>query len=54
MDTPIAESNLAHIGSDDDKAAREAAAKCEANWEGAGEKVGIQVSGRPETAQRRF
>ena len=58
MDTPIEESNLAHIGSDEDKAAREAAAKCEVNWEGAGEKVGIQVwrveNSRDENGNPRF
>lgn len=43
MDTPLEESNLAFIGSDEDKAAREAAAKCEVNWEGAGQKEGIQI-----------
>jgi len=43
MDTPIDESNLAHIGSDEDKAARESAAKLEMKWDGAGEKEGTQV-----------
>eukprot|EP00978_Attheya_sp_CCMP212_P013092 scaffold32746_cov37-Attheya_sp.AAC.1 len=43
MDTPLEESNLAHIGSDADKAAREAAAQFEVNWEGAGAEVGIQI-----------
>ena len=43
MDTPLEESNLAHIGSDEDKAAREAAAKLEVNWEGAGAKEGIEI-----------
>lgn len=41
--TPIEDSNLAHIGSDEDKAAREAAAALEMNWEGAGEKPGLQI-----------
>ena len=43
MDTPLEESNLAHIGSDEDKAARERAAKLEVNWEGCGEKPGIEI-----------
>mmetsp|Transcript_12260 Transcript_12260/g.27036 ORF Transcript_12260/g.27036 Transcript_12260/m.27036 type:complete len:379 (+) Transcript_12260:224-1360(+) len=43
MDTKIEDSNLAHIGSAEDKAAREKAAKLEVNWVGAGEKVGIQI-----------
>ena len=43
MDTPIEESNLAHIGSDEDKAAREAAARCEVNWEGVGSEVGLEI-----------
>lgn len=43
MDTPLDESNLAHIGSDEDKAAREAAASFEVNWEGAGENPGVQI-----------
>jgi hypothetical protein len=43
MDTPLEESNLAFIGSDEDKAAREAAAKLEVNWEGAGAEPGIQI-----------
>lgn len=43
MDTPLEESNLAHIGSDEDKAAREAAAKLELNWEGCGKDVGIEI-----------
>jgi len=43
MDTPLEESNLAGIGSDEDKKLREAAAKLELNWEGAGAEVGIQV-----------
>lgn len=43
MDTPLEESNLAYIGSDEDTAAREAAARCEVDWEGAGTDVGVQV-----------
>lgn len=43
MDTPIEESNLAHIGSDEDKAAKKAAASIEMHWEGAGESPGIQI-----------
>lgn len=43
MDTPFEESNLAGIGSDEDKACREAAAKIEMHWEGAGESEGIQI-----------
>lgn len=43
MDTPFEESNLAHIGSDEDKAAREAAAKLEMNWEGCGQAEGIEI-----------
>lgn len=43
MDTKIEDSNLAFIGSDDDKAAREAAANLEMNWEGCGQEEGIDV-----------
>jgi len=43
MDTPLEESNLAFIGSDEDKAAREAAASLEIKWEGAGDSPGIQI-----------
>eukprot|EP00522_Entomoneis_paludosa_P008919 CAMPEP_0172452728 /NCGR_PEP_ID=MMETSP1065-20121228/10302_1 /TAXON_ID=265537 /ORGANISM="Amphiprora paludosa, Strain CCMP125" /LENGTH=377 /DNA_ID=CAMNT_0013204833 /DNA_START=717 /DNA_END=1850 /DNA_ORIENTATION=+ len=43
MDTPLEESNLAHIGSDEDKAAREKAAGLEVNWTGAGTEVGLQI-----------
>lgn len=43
LSRPFEESNLAGIGSDEDKACREAAAKIEMHWEGAGESVGIQV-----------
>mmetsp|Transcript_47010 Transcript_47010/g.142354 ORF Transcript_47010/g.142354 Transcript_47010/m.142354 type:complete len:374 (-) Transcript_47010:170-1291(-) len=43
MDTPLEDSNLAGIGSDEDKALREKAASLELSWEGAGEKVGIQI-----------
>lgn len=43
MDTPLEESNLAGVGSDEDKACREAAAKIEMKWEGAGVSEGIQV-----------
>jgi len=43
MDTPLEESNLDGVGSDEDKACREAAAKIEMKWEGAGESEGIQV-----------
>lgn len=43
MDTKIEDSNLAHIGSAEDKAAREKAAGLEMNWKGAGEKVGIEI-----------
>mmetsp|Transcript_20038 Transcript_20038/g.24761 ORF Transcript_20038/g.24761 Transcript_20038/m.24761 type:complete len:375 (+) Transcript_20038:37-1161(+) len=43
MDTPFEESNLAGIGSDADKKMREAAAKMEVQWEGAGQSPGIQV-----------
>jgi len=43
MDTPLEESNLARIGSDEDKAARKAAAKLEVNWEGCGKEVGIEI-----------
>lgn len=42
-DTPLEESNLAYIGSDEDKAAKQAAANLEVNWEGAGEEPGIQI-----------
>jgi len=43
MDTPLEESNLAFIGSNEDKAAREAAASLEIKWDGAGEAPGIQI-----------
>jgi len=43
MDTPLEESNLAYIGSDEDKAAKHAAAALEVNWEGAGTEPGIQI-----------
>uniref|UniRef100_A0A6U0HJX9 Gelsolin-like domain-containing protein n=1 Tax=Helicotheca tamesis TaxID=374047 RepID=A0A6U0HJX9_9STRA len=42
-DTPIEESNLAHIGSDEDKAAKKAAAESDPMWKDAGTKVGIQI-----------
>lgn len=42
-DTPLEESNLAFVGSDEDKAAREAAASLEVHWEGAGEKPGAEI-----------
>eukprot|EP00975_Prorocentrum_lima_P034293 7206961-Prorocentrum_lima.AAC.1 len=40
---PLAESNVAHIGSDADKAARKAAAQTEDAWIGAGDAPGVQV-----------
>ncbi|KAL7465989.1 hypothetical protein ACHAXS_006285 [Conticribra weissflogii] len=43
MDLPIEETNLAGIGSDEDKAARQAAAKMDFNWEGAGTTEGIEI-----------
>lgn len=43
MNTPIKESNLAHIGSDEDHAAKKAAAELEVNWEGAGKTPGLQI-----------
>lgn len=43
MDTPLEESNLAYIGSDEDKAAREAAASLEMKWEGAGKVPGVEI-----------
>mmetsp|Transcript_26688 Transcript_26688/g.55029 ORF Transcript_26688/g.55029 Transcript_26688/m.55029 type:complete len:226 (-) Transcript_26688:1498-2175(-) len=43
MDLPIEETNLAGIGSDEDKAARQAAAKMDFNWEGAGSNEGIEI-----------
>ena len=42
-DLPIEETNLAGIGSDEDKAAREAAAKIDFHWEGAGTQPGIEI-----------
>lgn len=39
----LEDSNCALIGSDMDKAAREAAASCEANWTGCGQSVGIEI-----------
>jgi len=41
--TPIEESNLAGIGSAEDKACRKRAADLEVNWEGAGESPGIEI-----------
>lgn len=43
MDLPIEGTNLAGIGSDEDKAARQAAAKMDFNWEGAGSNEGIEI-----------
>lgn len=43
MSTPIEESNLAHIGSEEDRNLKKAAAETEANWEGAGSSEGIQI-----------
>lgn len=43
MDTPLEDSNLAGIGTDEDKALREKAAGLEHNWEGAGKEIGVQV-----------
>jgi gelsolin len=43
MDTPVEESNLAHIGSAEDAAARKNAAKTEVDWNVAGKGVGTQV-----------
>ena len=43
MNTPLDESNLDHIGGDDDARAKQFAAETEVNWKGAGEAVGIQV-----------
>jgi len=43
MNTPIKESNLAHIGSAEDHAAKKAAAELEVNWEGAGKTPGLQI-----------
>lgn len=43
MNTPIEESNLAHIGSVEDAAARKAAAATEVNWDIAGKSEGIQI-----------
>eukprot|EP00559_Dactyliosolen_fragilissimus_P006349 CAMPEP_0184856320 /NCGR_PEP_ID=MMETSP0580-20130426/1513_1 /TAXON_ID=1118495 /ORGANISM="Dactyliosolen fragilissimus" /LENGTH=374 /DNA_ID=CAMNT_0027351297 /DNA_START=56 /DNA_END=1180 /DNA_ORIENTATION=- len=43
MVTKIEDSNLAHIGSEQDQKARKAAAETEAHWEGAGQKVGIEI-----------
>mmetsp|Transcript_19201 Transcript_19201/g.27350 ORF Transcript_19201/g.27350 Transcript_19201/m.27350 type:complete len:396 (-) Transcript_19201:97-1284(-) len=41
--TPIEESNLALIGTEDDRSAKQAAAEMEVNWEGAGSKEGIEI-----------
>ena len=43
MDLPIEETNLAGIGSNEDHAARKAAAKMDFHWEGAGTKEGIEI-----------
>lgn len=39
----IEDTNLAEIGSDADKSCKQAAADLETNWEGAGERVGIEI-----------
>lgn len=43
MDTPLEDSNLAYIGSDEDQAARQAAASLEIQWDGAGEQEGVEI-----------
>jgi hypothetical protein len=43
IEIPIEESNLAFIGSNDDKGIKKAAAETEVHWKDAGKKVGIEV-----------
>jgi len=43
MNTPLNESNLAHIGSKEDRSAKHAAAEIEANWDGVGERLGLKI-----------
>ena len=43
MNTPISESNLVHIGSDEDCAVKKAAIETEVYWEGVGQKEGVEV-----------
>ena len=43
MVLPIEETNLAGIGSDEDKALKEAAAKIDFNWESAGQSPGLEI-----------
>ena len=44
MDIPIEDTNLGGIGSDEDKAAREAAARMEFQWDaGTGGREGVQI-----------
>jgi hypothetical protein len=43
MVTAIEDSNLAHIGSPADRAAKKAAAECEGNWSDAGKEPGLQI-----------
>lgn len=43
MDTKIEDCNLAYIGSDEDKAAKLAAAKLDVDWEGCGQVEGVEI-----------
>jgi len=43
MDTPLEESNLAHIGSRQDHDVKKAAAELEVNWDGVGTEVGLKI-----------
>lgn len=43
MNTLIADSNLSHIGSKEDRAAKNAAAEIEVNWDGVGMEIGIKI-----------
>jgi len=43
MNTSIHDSNLAHIGSKEDRAAKQAAAEIEVNWDGVGKELGIKI-----------
>ena len=40
----LADSNMANYGSEEHKALLKSVAETEANWKGAGEKVGLQAS----------
>eukprot|EP00979_Chaetoceros_neogracilis_P013538 scaffold3896_cov235-Chaetoceros_neogracile.AAC.3 len=43
MDTPLEESNLEFIGTEEDRATKKAAADTEVHWEGAGQEEGLEI-----------